>query len=310
MTSRDSKKRGFLGMVAAPFVFVFGALHKHFLAYLLSRTLRDEDRIYSIKFVWYGDSVYLHPMTWGSLILYFLAKTDVIAPGWLLLTWFCMLAVSYLAVMYNFDVIRMAILATGLVAIFGLAYISTKELSWNPFNAIFQHIRSLHSSVESGFYLLSCYLFSALIFSEVIWAWLFHRVEIDESYVYEHRFLRGTTREPIFSRGLKRETKDLLELLLLGAGDIMHRTRSGVKRFKNVPLASLWLGSSIDNLLDYRRRGQVALERKRRLEDEAADARVEDAFPEEGDDWGEDHDAQDDAHTDDADHGDDDHDGF
>ncbi len=44
------------------------------------------------------------------------------------------------------------------------------------------------------------------IAAEVVWAWLFHRVEIDESYVYEHQFLRATTREPIFARGLKRET--------------------------------------------------------------------------------------------------------
>ena len=63
----------------------------------------------------------------------------------------------------------------------------------------------------------------------MIWAWLFNRVELDESYVYEHRFLQGTSREPIFARGLKRETKDLLELLILGAGDIQHRTKNGIQ---------------------------------------------------------------------------------
>jgi two-component system sensor histidine kinase KdpD len=84
-----------------------------------------------------------------------------------------------------------------------------------------------------------------LIVAEVVWAWMFNRVELDESYVYEHRFLKSTTREPIFARGLKRETRDLLELLILGAGDIEHRTKTGAKRFKNVPGASLGLGRAI-----------------------------------------------------------------
>ncbi len=308
MTKSEPKKSGgVLGLIFSPFVLFFKAIHKHFLAYLFSRTLRDEDRIYSIKFVWYGDTVYLHPMTWGSLLLYFAAQAGR-AEGWLLLIWFCMLGVSYLAVMYNFDVIRMAILIVGLVAVFGLAYISKNEYNWNPFSVFSGHLRSLDAKVSPGFYLVSCYLFSALIFCEVVWAWLFQRVEIDESYVYEHRFLRGTAREPIFSRGLKRETKDLLELLLLGAGDIMHRTRNGVKRFKNVPLASLGLGVSIDSLLDYRRRGQVALERRQK-EEEGADARVEDAFPDtHEDDWHDDDHGGDDHSHDDG--GDDDHDGF
>ena len=107
---------------------------------------------------------------------------------------------------------------------------------------------------------------------------MFHRVEIDESYVYEHQFLKVSTREPIFARGLKRETRDILELLLLGAGDIQHRTRSGYKRFKNVPFASLWLGRSIDRLLDFRRKAEVDLSQSSD-KDESDQVRITDANP-------------------------------
>jgi len=108
-----------------------------------------------------------------------------------------------------------------------------------------------------------------------VWAWLFHRVEIDESYVYEHQFMVSTTREPIFARGLKRETRDILELILLGAGDIQHRTRKGYKSFRNVPFASLWLGTAIDSLLDFRRR--VEPETTSTTDDEATLVRMSDA---------------------------------
>jgi hypothetical protein len=131
---------------------------------------------------------------------------------------------------------------------------------------------------------------------EVSWAWLFNRVELDESYVYERRFMQSTTREPIFARGLKRETKDLLELLIMGAGDITHRTKNGVKRFKNVPGASLGLGRAIDSMLDYRRPEQVKMEG--RAHDDADQVMPTDAFPdlEEADDDGiHDDDAFDDA---------------
>ena len=96
--------------------------------------------------------------------------------------------------------------------------------------------------------------------------------------MYEHQFLRASTREPIFARGLKRETRDILELLLLGAGDIQHRTRSGYRSFRNVPFASLWLGTAIDSLLDFRRKGELALEKQ--ATGEAAQVRISDAHPE------------------------------
>ena len=180
--------------------------------------------------------------------------------------------------MYNFNVIRSAVLGVVLVALFGLAYVATVELSWNPMTAITSHLIRLEAGVTPGFYITAAYLFGALIASEVSWAWLFHRVEIDESYIYEHGFLQGSTREPIFARGMKRETKDLLEVLLLGAADIQHRTKNGYKRFKNVPFASLWLGTSIDSLLDYRRKGETSL--KKNTEDEEELVRVQDSIVE------------------------------
>ena len=275
-----------LKILAWPFTSVWRAFNKHFFAYLFGRALRDQNRVYSVKFIWYGDSVYLHPMVWGSFLLFWARQTTLFQEGWLLLLWFIGLAVCYLTIMYNFDVVRTAILGIGIVALLGVAYFATREFSWNPLSALAHHLTWLEASVSAGFYLVACYLFSALIFAEVTWAWLFHRVEIDESYVYEHRFLQGSTREPIFARGMKRETKDLLELLILGAGDIEHRTKSGVKRFGNVPFASLWLGSSIDSLLDYRRKGEVELRSKQT--DEADQVRIQDAMQEEADDWDDD----------------------
>ena len=293
-----------LRLLAWPLVRAWQVLHRNFLSYLFSRVLRDENRIYSVKFIWYGDSVYLHPMIWGSLILFLLAQT-VVGTGWLLLLWFIGLFICYMTVMYNFNVVRSSILATGVLAFLGATYFSTIELAWNPLAALARHVAWLNADVTPGFFLGSAYFFAALICFEVIWAWLFHRVEIDESYVYEHQFLSGTTREPIFARGLKRETKDLLELLLLGAADIQHRTKKGVKRFKNVPFASLWLGSALDAMLDYRRRGQVIMERKLK-DDEDDQVRIEDAFQEadweneaeEADDFGDDADFEEDADED------------
>jgi hypothetical protein len=273
-------------LIAWPPAAAAKMLYRNFVSYLVGRVLRDNDRIYSIKFVWYGETVYLHPMIWGSLLLFVLAQTAFVGQGWLLLLWFLGLLVCYVTIMYNFDVIKTAILGTAVVALLGLAYFATIELSWNPLAAVARHVVALEATVSPGFYLVSAYLFTLLISIEVVWAWLFHRVEIDESYVYEHQFLRGTAREPIFAQGLKRETKDLLEMALMGAADIQHRTKKGFKRFKNVPFASLWLGTAIDSLLDHRRNGQILLERKSR---EAADAaRISDAFPDQSEDWDDD----------------------
>ncbi len=269
-----------------PVVGLWRSFYKHFLAYLIGAKVQDRQRVYSVKFVWYGDSVYLHPMVWGSLLLYLVALTEVVPAGFLLLAWFAGLAVCYLTIMHNFNVVRTAILGLGLVAVFGLAYVATVEFAWNPLTAISTHMARLEAGVTPGFYIASAYLFLALIVSEVVWAWLFHRVEIDESYVYEHGFLQGSTREPIFARGMKRETKDLLEVLLLGAADIQHRTKNGYKRFKNVPFASLWLGTAIDSLLDHRRKGEIDLASK--SDDDAALVRVQDAY----------HDLDDDLHDD------------
>jgi hypothetical protein len=293
-----------LWLIVWPVIGLWRSFYKHFLAYLIGTKVYDRNRVYSVKFVWYGDSVYLHPMVWGSLLLYVVAITGVVPPGFLLLAWFAGLAVCYLTIMYNFNVIRSAILGLGLVALFGLAFIATVEFAWNPLTAVAGHVSKLQAGVTPGFYIAAAYLFAALIFSEVAWAWLFHRVEIDESYVYEHGFLQGSTREPIFARGMKRETKDLLELLLLGAADIQHRTKNGFKRFKNVPFASLWLGTAIDSLLDRRRKGESGV--KGKTEDDAELVRAEDAISEleddmDGDDEGDGDDDGDFEDDDDAD---------
>jgi hypothetical protein len=257
-----------LKMVAWPFLFLGRVLWRNWLSYVFGSVLRDENRVYSIKFIWYGETVYLHPLVWGSLVLFFVAKSNLFAPGWPLLIWFSMLIICFLTVMYNFDIFKAGVLLISLIAVFGLAYISNMEWHLNPLRGLARHIQHLEATVSPGFYVIACYVFAVLIAAEVAWAWLFNRVELDESYVYEHKFLKSTTREPIFARGLKRETRDLLELLILGAGDIEHRTKTGSKRFKNVPGASLGLGRAIDSMLDYRRDDEIAAGRKGRRDED------------------------------------------
>ena len=272
-----------LAVIFWPIAKVWNGFYHHFLSYLIGRVVRDRDRIYRIRFVWYGDSIYLHPMIWGSLALYGLTAGGVITAGWALLVWFVALFVCYITILYNFDIIRCSILATGIVAFFGMAHFATVELAWNPLTAVADHVRLLDASVSPGFFIAAAYVFTVLISAEVVWAWLFHRVEIDESYVYEHQFMKTSTREPIFARGLKRETRDILELILLGAGDIQHRTRKGYRIFKNVPFASLWLGTAIDSLLDFRRKGEIALQKQGT--DDGSDVRISDANPELADEF-------------------------
>jgi len=262
-------------IVIWPFRKSWEAVDRHFVSYLLGRVTRDRRRIYSIRFIWYGDSVYLHPMIWGSLLLSGLTVAGILSTGWALCVWFAALFVCYVTILYNLDIFRCGILGIGIVAFFGMAHVSMVEFAWNPLSSLWRHVQTLEASVTPGFFIAAAYVFLALISLEVVWAWLFHRVEIDESYVYEHQFMVSTTREPIFARGLKRETRDILELILLGAGDIQHRTRKGYKSFRNVPFASLWLGTAIDSLLDFRRR--VEPETTSTTDDEATLVRMSDA---------------------------------
>ncbi len=258
-TQQPAKRSGMpliLKIIFWPVTFLWNSLYQNWLSYLFGQVRRDEHRIFSIKFIWYGDAVYLHPMTWGSVLLFLVTKSGVTAPGWPLLIWFILLSICFLTVIYNFDIFKAGVLAICVVAVFGLTYISRSEWAWNPLGWVAAYVTNMEVSVSDGFYLAAAWVFALLISAEVIWAWLFNRVELDESYCYEHRFLQGTSREPIFARGLKRETKDLLELLIMGAGDIQHRTKNGYKRYKNVPGASLGLGKAIDAMLDYRSRAE------------------------------------------------------
>ena len=286
--SHTPAKRSALSMVGKvllwPFVFAWHVLYRNWLSYVFGQVLRDDRRVYSIKFIWYGDSIYLHPMTWGSVVLFFVAKSGVVDAGWPLLIWFILLAICFLTVIYNFDILKAGVLLICVVAVFGMAYISSREWEWNPLSWVSGYVSNLHVTVSDGFYIAAAWVFVLLISAEVVWAWMFNRVELDESYCYEHRFLQGTSREPIFARGLKRETKDLLELLILGAGDIVHRTKNGFKRYKNVPGALLGLGKAIDSMLDYR--GTAEWKNTRSRDDDAEQVMVNDAFPEMHDDDG------------------------
>ncbi len=190
-----------LKILAWPFVFMSRVLYEHWLSYVLGRVQRDEDRVYSVRFVWYGDSVYLHPMVWGSLVLFFVVKSEVFSPGWPLLVWFILLAICFLTVIYNFNIVKAGVLVVCVVAVLSMAYVANTEWEWNPLRAIANHIEWLHADVTQGFYIVAAYVFALLIAAEVIWAWLFNRVEIDEAYVYERRFLQSTAREPIFRGG-------------------------------------------------------------------------------------------------------------
>ncbi|MFP6676488.1 MAG: hypothetical protein VB878_15495, partial [Pirellulaceae bacterium] len=121
-------------------------------------------------------------MIWGGFILAAFAapidQTSAVA-GWILLSWFILLFVCFLTIMYNFDVIKSAVMLVGVIAILGLAYIANMELAWNPLTSGFDKIKILGASVSPGFYMVSGFVFALMIASEIIWAWLFHRVEID-----------------------------------------------------------------------------------------------------------------------------------
>ncbi len=65
----------------------------------------------------------------------------------------------------------------------------------------------------------------------------------------------------------------------MGAADITHRTQRGSKVFKNVPGASLGLGTALDKLLDHRRPEEVRLEHRKHH-----DAAMEDGIPDAIDD--------------------------
>ena len=67
-----------LRLLLLPLLLVGKFLDKHFVSFIRGRVLRGEDRVYSLRFVWYSDSVYLHPMIWGSLVLYFVATQAVV----------------------------------------------------------------------------------------------------------------------------------------------------------------------------------------------------------------------------------------
>ena len=117
-----------LWILTWPFVQLCKTFYTHFLAYLLGAVVRDKRRVYSVKFIWYGDSVYLHPMVWGSLLLSLLSLSERVPAGFVLLAWFVSLFVCFMTIMYNFNVIRSAVLVTGLIAFFGLAYFATVRI--------------------------------------------------------------------------------------------------------------------------------------------------------------------------------------
>ena len=153
-----------------PFASAGNFVHRNFLSYVLGYVVKDKKRIYSIRFVWYGDSIHLHPMIWGSLIMYALTTAGVMTAGWALLSWFVLLFLCYVTILYNFDIIKCVTLAVGVIAFFGAAYFATVELSWNPLAVAADHIRFLDASVSPGFFVAAAYVFLGLIFSEIVWA--------------------------------------------------------------------------------------------------------------------------------------------
>ena len=74
----SSSKLRWLKLLFIPILWITKLLDKHFVSFIRGRVLKDETRVYSLRLVWYRDSVYLHPMIWGSLILWFLATNAVV----------------------------------------------------------------------------------------------------------------------------------------------------------------------------------------------------------------------------------------
>ena len=74
----SSSKLRWLKLLLIPLLWISKLLDRHFVSFIRGRVLKDETRVYSLRFVWYSDSVYLHPMIWGSLVLWFLATNTVV----------------------------------------------------------------------------------------------------------------------------------------------------------------------------------------------------------------------------------------
>ena len=116
-----------LSIVFWPLRKAWEAVDRHFLSYLLGRVVRDRRHIYSNRFIWYGDSVYLHPMIWGSLLLSVLTVAGILSTGWALCVWFAALFVCYVKILYNLDILRCGVPGIGIVAFFGMAHVSMVE---------------------------------------------------------------------------------------------------------------------------------------------------------------------------------------
>lgn len=244
-----------------------------YFSFVRGKVARDvSGRTVHVRFCHYSPIIYLHPLIWGNLILGWLAVAGV-PPGWLMIIWFLGVLVVTVTALCDIDIFRAVSLGLAVLVVLLGAWISTLKLAWNPLVAVAGSVRALEVGVTPGFYFAVAIGTGVLVAGPLLYAWLYKRVEIDRAYVMEYRFLKGVTREQIYARSVKRDPKDLGEILLLGAADIVVNTRAGhVYRYANVPGAGAWLAHAFDTVLDLQESGE------RRDGGQEVVSRPEDAF--------------------------------
>lgn len=228
-----------------------------YLSFVRGQVTRDTyGKAVHVRFCHYSPIVYLHPLVWASLLLGCFATAGA-TPEWLILIWFLLVLVVTMTALEDIDIFRAVSLGLLILVVLLAAWVSTLKFAWNPLATVADVFRSLHVAVTPGFYFAVAMGSGAVVAGPLIYAWLYNRVEIDRAYVMEYRFLKGVTREQIYARAVRRDPKDLGEVLLLGAADIVVNTRSGhVYRYANVPGAAAWLARAFDTVLDVQQPGE------------------------------------------------------
>ena len=126
-------------------------------------------------------------------------------------------------------------LVASIAGIVAFSYVSSKEFGVDFLAEVGSFLKSLNAEATSGFFLMSGFVWTAIVIPTVVEAWLNRRIELDNKYVQERRFMRSTARYPLFARKVERDVSDMIEWALLGAADVNIAVHGGVRLYKNVP---------------------------------------------------------------------------
>ena len=232
---------------------------QHFGSYIFGSMCRTKDsrKVYEVRFCHYGDTVYFLPMVLGSFVLALIRWLTPASPEVLMFVWWGLFAFSLITITQDLNIWKMVVVALLIVGAWALSYVSMHEIGWDFLVSLGNCLRALNATASAGFFTMGGLVFTVIVAPTLIVAWLNHRVKIDYKYVYEFRFMRKTSRLPIFARGVERDISDLGEWIVMGAADIRARTERGTRNYQNVPGAGRRLAEALDSVLDYKPPGSV-----------------------------------------------------